>query len=291
VILQYNPFSFGRRGFAPDLVRALATLRRRSRLVVLVHERYVDAVGYKGTLMSTWQRAQLAAVCALATRTLVTVAAYRDSPWVPHLKHAGVLPVGSNVPDMRHRRQETREGLFGRDPTFVVATFGQRHPGRQTAYVAEAMHSLRSRLAGGVMFLNLGATAPRVPMPAGVSVIEPGSLDDGGTAELLSAADLFLAPFVDGVSTRRTTVMAALQHAIPVVGTRGSLTDGSLALDAGLVLADGGCSEKFVLAATQLAESPEEARSVALAGRQLYEREFEWPVLARRLLAELHSRG
>ena len=41
----------------------------------------------------------------------------------------------------------------------------------------------------------------------------------------LSAADLNLSAFIDGVSTRRGSLMAALQHGVASVGTRGYLTD------------------------------------------------------------------
>ena len=60
------------------------------------------------------------------------------------------------------------------------------------------------------------------------------------TAEEVSlhvqACDLMVQPYPDGVSSRRTSVMAALAHGRPVATTRGWLTE-SLWVDGGVVLA------------------------------------------------------
>ena len=41
----------------------------------------------------------------------------------------------------------------------------------------------------------------------------------------LRASDMLLLPFSDGASTRRTTLMAGLSHALPVVGLQRTETD------------------------------------------------------------------
>src|SRR5882724_8511675 len=61
VVLQYNPFMYGRWGFAPWLPVALGRLRSKSAgvcVALMVHEPYVPMVNWRWTLMGLWQRCQ-----------------------------------------------------------------------------------------------------------------------------------------------------------------------------------------------------------------------------------------
>src|SRR5215216_705836 len=66
LILQYQPFSYGRWGVAPHLPLALAKWRlkgrRQSLIAAIVHEPYVPLSGWRWTLMGLWQRVQLQAI-------------------------------------------------------------------------------------------------------------------------------------------------------------------------------------------------------------------------------------
>jgi glycosyltransferase involved in cell wall biosynthesis len=154
-------------------------------------------------------------------------------------------------------------------------------------------HAVRAANAlvekAGTVLLQLGAGAPE---PEGLSehvrLYRPGRLADEELASWLSAADVFLAPFVDGVSTRRGSMMAALQHAVPVVGTTGRLTDSVLAQASdALTLVSVDRPDLFADAAVQLAHSGDDAARRGRAGRSLYESTFDWPVVAGRLLQAL----
>jgi glycosyltransferase involved in cell wall biosynthesis len=130
-----------------------------------------------------------------------------------------------------------------------------------------------------------GADAPPLPgLAAGVRIRTPGWLEDGELAAMLSAADIFLSPCVDGVSTRRTSMMAALQHQIAVVGTVTAATDAVLREAASAVrlapVADVG---GFAKATAALADDAPERRRSGQAARRLYEEHFDWPVIAARL--------
>jgi glycosyltransferase involved in cell wall biosynthesis len=110
-------------------------------------------------------------------------------------------------------------------------------------------------------------------------------------AGCLAASDLYLSPFVDGVSTRRTTLMAALQHRLAVVGTRGHFTDRILDGDeTGLVLVDVAAGAgQFAEAVAGLAGDRRElARRAALA-RRTFDGHFSWPVLAERFMSAVEE--
>lgn len=294
LVLQYNPFSHGRRGFAPGLVLAMLRLRcRRSRpiIVLMVHETFVDAKNWRWLLMGTWQRLQLRALQLAADVVFCTIERWSDDlrrSWPPAPVHH--LPVASNLPDRRDHRAEGRAKLGVPDDGLVLCTFGLDHAGRITGYIVDAA-AAAARGGRPVVLLGLGTGQRRREQIApGVTLDVRGFLPDTEAAALLAAADLFLAPLQDGVSTRRTTVMAALQHEVAVVGTDGHLTDDALrhATNAlRLVAVDD--HDEFVAAVCELAANAADRRALAAAGRRLYEVAFDWPVLVDRLLGALEG--
>jgi glycosyltransferase involved in cell wall biosynthesis len=286
LILHYNPFSWGRRGFAPQLVRDLACVRRRKPglvVGVLAHERYVDMRGLRGTLMGGWQRVQYLAILQLAD-----VAWSSTERWSELLRRqtrarVGQMPICSTVPDGRAARSAMRERLGLDASTLVVATFGSNHPSRLIGHVELAVAAI-ARAGCRVVLLNLGAEPPPVIVP-GVRVVTPGRLDANIIAEHLAAADVYLAPFIDGVSGRRTSLMAALQHGLPVIGTYGPMTDSAMRAERdALLLTPSADGAGFASAARDLAlDAPQRARRAA-AARRFYESRFDWPVACRAAL-------
>jgi glycosyltransferase involved in cell wall biosynthesis len=296
VVLQYSPFCYGRRGFAPwlpaDLMR-LRARRGRPRLAVMIHEPYVPIDSWRSTVMGLWQRLQLGSLRLAADAVFASI-----EPWArkfaAHLPHrpAHHLPVGSNFPDARGGREEERRRLGVSEETIVVACLGRDHPTWLGGHVVEAVNAI-ARDGRPVALLTLGADAPRLDgLGPGVALHAPGYLGAAELAAGLAAADLFLAPVSDGVSTRRGSVMAALQHGLPVVGTDGNLTDPILRREGrtALFLTGVGEREQFAASAVALAADAEARAAAGAAARALYEREFDWPVIAGRLLAALPER-
>lgn len=294
MLLQYNPFSHGRRGFAPGLALAMLALRcRRSRptIALMVHETYVDPDNWRWRIMRTWQRVQLRALQVSADLVFCSIQSWSElleRSWPPAPVHH--LPVGSNLPERRVRRSEGRALLGAANGTIVLATFGLDHVGRITDYILDAAAAV-ARNGRSVVLLGLGTGRPRrEEIRPGTVLHITGFLPEEEVAALLSGADLFLAPFMDGVSTRRTTVMAALQHQVAVIGTEGHLTDDVLRQAShALRLVPVGDRDSFVDAVCQLAADDHERRDLALAGRRLYEDQFDWPVLVRHQLAALRE--
>jgi glycosyltransferase involved in cell wall biosynthesis len=288
VLIQYNPYSYGARlGISPRLVWDINRLGRRSevdRLMVFVHEPWIPIVDAKSAAIGTAQRAQLALICAQADVVLAATEVYRDQ-LVRHIQRSRPvlhLPVGSNVPDCRSGRTALRAELGIPDQAVVFSHIGSDHPSRLPGHTRSVLDSVAA-LPVPTVLINLGPDA--LPVPPGVRAITPGWVDDARFATLLGASDIFLAPLIDGVSTRRTSLIAALQHGVPVVGTRTSSSDDVLlsASDAmDLVQADDATG--FADASARLALDPERRERMGEAARALFDREFAWPVLAKRFL-------
>jgi glycosyltransferase involved in cell wall biosynthesis len=293
LVIQYNPFSFGRWGFAPRLPLFLARLRRRRRrprIAVMFHETYVDMRSPSWVLMGSWQRAQLVAVQAGADIQFCSI-----QRWTERLRRTAFgrpihhLPVPSNLPDARAEREHARRRI-GADPdTLVLGCLGLRHPGRLPGHVLAAARAARAAGSPAVLVLDLGPGEPSEKMPVShVHLRSTGFLDAPDLASHIAATDVFLAPYMDGVSTRRGSMMAALQHAVPVVGTYGHLTDDMLRDAACLTLVPVNGSNGYAQAVAALATDSARRAELGAAGRRMYERHFDWPVHVDLLRKYLH---
>lgn len=287
IVLQYNPFSYGRGGFAPMLLAHLGRASRAASLCVMVHEPYMQISDARSAAMGTWQRAQLRVLLGMADAIGISTDGFR--PYLPerHRARATLMPVGSPLPDARARRTATRAALGASDPALIIALYGSSHASRMIDQCAAAVTGIISAGCAPIV-LNLGSAAPALgPLPAGARVIRPGSLAPMELAAHLAAADVALLPFIDGASTRRTTLVSALQQETCVLTTHGHLTDLELAHGASAILTPAGDSDAFVQAAINLASNQELRIRTAMQGRRLFETRFSWPVIAERMAGAL----
>jgi glycosyltransferase involved in cell wall biosynthesis len=107
----------------------------------------------------------------------------------------------------------------------------------------------------------------------------------------LAAVDIYLGPYISGTSTRRGSMMAGLQHGLPMVVTRGEHTDDML-LDMdgrALLFSDESDPEGFARQVMRLLKEPEVRERIGAGARRFYEENFTWEVIARRLLSHLTS--
>ena len=294
VVLQYNPFAYGRWGYAPWLARGLRKLKRapqRPIIAIMVHEPFMPFSGVRAGLMGMWQRLQLRSIRRASDVTFVSIEAWADK--ISHRRPKQPtyhVPVGSALPDMRHEGVATRAELGIDERTIVLTTFATGHPSHMSGHVCAAAIALRE--AGHpVAVLNLGAGARRLKgLPKAIRVETPGPLELTTLARMLAASDVFVSPFVDGVSCRRTTFMAGLQHALPVVATDGPLTDDLLRRHPEACrLIPVGDRKRFAATVVELAEDPARRERLAQGARLLFERHFAWPVIAGQIEAHLEE--
>jgi hypothetical protein len=172
VLLQYNPFRFGRWGFAPGLVRDALRLRRRGvPLLIMVHEAWVVMVGWRMTLMGLWQRLQLRVLGRLAEAMLTSTEALARE-----LGHGAVhMPIATNVSPvgMSPRAARDRLGLNGK---LIVTLFGRAHESRAFDHSDAAIAALAQAYGGHrLVILNLGADAPLPRVPPAVELHRRGA--------------------------------------------------------------------------------------------------------------------
>ena len=277
---------YGRWGVAPWLVAALGRLRLRRRRPRSSPDGPRDVFSppesARRVLMGTYQRGQLAAI-----RVLVDVVYVSIEPWTRQLaawwprRPTLHLPVGSNLPDMASKRKPERERLGIGDDVLVLAAFGTGHPSSSPAMSRSAQAPRPG--SRRVLLLHLGDGAPPLSgLDSRIEVCQPGALSADAVARHLACADVFLAPFSDGVSTR-AGLMAALQHGLPVIGTSGTSTDAVLAMSTSAMrLVNVDDLGELRAAVREVSEDARLRRSMGRSARELY-LQIHWPVIAERL--------
>jgi glycosyltransferase involved in cell wall biosynthesis len=100
----------------------------------------------------------------------------------------------------------------------------------------------------------------------------------------LLAADMIVMPYRDGTSFRRTTFIAALRHACPVVTTHPTIPLAGLCDGDNVLLVPPRDVEALVRAIVRLADDTE-LRSRLSQGAQLLGQRFDWPLITRQTAA------
>ena len=221
------------------------------------------------------------------------------------------VPIGANIEpppggaggrEAARRRVREEAGLGPED--WVLAHFGFYYPGKGTEEIIGAAarwkeegRRFRLFMAGG-RWPDDGGFYPALKERAeaaglGEELIWTGYVGGERISEILLAADLFLAPFAGGISSRRGSLMAALAHGLPVVSTPPQAPTkyfregenffpvpfgdaGALAAAAAALMADPGRRARLAEGASALAEI------------------FSWPAIALRtrdFLEDVMDRG
>jgi len=102
-----------------------------------------------------------------------------------------------------------------------------------------------------------------------------GPLSAGDVSAHLLACDLMLQPFVEGVTTRRTSVMAALAHGVPTVTTQGRLTEPLWRTTGAVALAPAGDPAALAALTSELLAEPGRRECIGALGRATYSELFD----------------
>jgi len=240
VVVAYTPLAYAPRtgGIAPAFtVWSLGLGRRhRCRTLLLSHETSLPLTVHlqkREIKLATLAAVQIAQFVSLATSfdlVLFSVARTQRA-WARHLpglaKRSRTIRICSNIPYHASEDPEselTTDGFSVPRPT--VLFFGTGHPSVLFDFVEEAFVAiLESEPNAGLVIIGISPEKLRRLRPSlldlGNRVQALGYLPTEQISLWLQVATLVLAPLIEGVSARKGTVMAALQHGRTVVTTRG----------------------------------------------------------------------
>lgn len=299
LIIQYVPHMYGRAGI--NLALPLLLWRWRLdgyRIFLLVHELYLAwSPRPKRMIAGLIQRLMLTMCIAAACRVGVSTQVWQEKLqrlfplWLSHFHH---LPSPSNIPLATvsgAQQAAAREQLGLASDSFVVGLFGTLHDSLLLSYALESLSALQARghraqlLYVGPARDELASSLDGSEHGLNQQVICTGYAEPAQVSHYLSLMDVLLLPLVDGVSSRRSSLMAALSHRLPVVTTSGPGTDPLLADSAAVLLSPVADRQAFVANVCALATDKAWRRQLAEAGEKLYRDHFSWSVVTQRLLS------
>jgi glycosyltransferase involved in cell wall biosynthesis len=281
-LVQYVPHAFGWKAANLPFCFWIRS-RRHESIWVMFHE-----VAYPFDRDGTLSRNALAAVnrvmatmiAASAERLFVSIPGWRTRIHDLVAPRAAVewLPVPSAIPvvDDPGESMRLRAQYGGGAP--LVGHFGT-YGGSIRAILDPAAAALLEASDCRVLLLGRGSDrAARAFIGQHPSLRDrvhgTGTLADDDVSRHVSACDVMLQPYPDGISTRRTSAMVALTHARPLVTTTGWLTESLWDESGAVVLAPS--DDPIALAAATAALVGDADRRARLGGHgaALYDRRF-----------------
>jgi len=287
VLLQYVPNALGAGGANLPFCRWLRRMRQHGADIrVMFHEPY-----FYFTLTRPWRNA-LAIVQRTMAATLLQAAGtiyMSTETWAPYLEAVGTLPraatlpIPSSIPNSpqedavaQHRARISPVGTpivghFGTYGDHVTAELFALLPAivEQAPIARFAFMGERSR-----EFLDrVRERHPAIASRAWAS----GRLPADQVSEVLSACDLLIQPFPDGITTRRTSAMAGLRNGVAIVSTLGRLTEPVWKETGAVALAPVADRTAFARTVARLLDDPEARHLQAAQGVRIYERHFSMP--------------
>ena len=192
----------------------------------------------------------------------------------------GWLPIPSTIPviDNAQATQSTRM-RYAPDGNFLVAHFGTY--GR---HIKETFMNLLPKLHGdypnvSALLLGRGGEALRDDLirrdvNLAARVHATGQLSAADLSIHLSACDLMIQPYPDGVSSRRTSAMVGLSHGLPIITTSGHNTEPLWAESRAVALTQAGDTNSLLESIKRLIADARERDRLGKAARLLYDNRF-----------------
>jgi glycosyltransferase involved in cell wall biosynthesis len=292
--VQWVPFLWGKWGINFALPWMVVRLRLAGyRVVTTVHEPYVAFDRWKTLPMALLQRLELWLLICGSAKVAVSISAWtrvlqarffwrkRDIFW---------LPVGSNISRIclsGDERTEIRRGLGVGAYDLLVVMFNPGGAGKMVDLAAKAWRAIRIGHPTAILLL-IGcqkSDPPAARFEAADRVLCTGYVEPEQVSRFLSCADICLAPYIDGISARRGSVIAAIEHGLPIVSTKGRLTDVTLFDDCPVLLVAVSDEGGFVAGAERLAGDSAMRRELRDRLVEFHRHHFSWPAIASPLLS------
>lgn len=286
ILVQYVPHGFGFKAMNFPFVFWLYARRRRLDISMMFHE-VAFPMGWSRplahNLLGASHRMMAAIAARAARRVFVATSSWERQlrRWVPHGRPIVCLPVVSNIPVIGDReaiaavRRQYQAGgarpILGHFGTYgagiaalldeILPPILDQVPEASTFLIGRASAGYRDRLLG------------RCPRLKG-RLQAVGALSERDVSVHISACDLMLQPYPDGITTRRGSAMAPLSHGVPMATTVGALTESFWAASGSV--AASAVTEPETLASIAAALLNDEAARlrIGMAGRKLYEDRF-----------------
>jgi glycosyltransferase involved in cell wall biosynthesis len=295
IFLQWVPHGYGRRSL--NLAFCVWMLRRArahgDRVEVMVHEPYLayDRRHLRQSGAALGHRVMLATLFAAAARVWLATPSFE-----PLVRPYGLgralgyswLPLPRTLACTADSDLVAR--IAARWPAPVAAHFGAFGP-----LVTETLAPVIDRVVAArddVTWLLIGRGSEQFARDLGTRsprladrLVPTGTLDAEALSAHVLAADVFVQPYPDGITARRTSAMALLAHGRAIVTTDGYLTEPFWRTDGGVRLAPAGDAAALADTTLRLLENDAERARLGAGAHRMFDCRFS----TARAVAALHA--
>jgi glycosyltransferase involved in cell wall biosynthesis len=297
ILMQWVPHGYGYRSMNLAFCLWLwsRAKRHRDQIEVMVHEPYLPFNGsMKQNGVAFVHRLMTIVLLQAARRVWMSIPAW-EPRWRPYALGRRVpftwLPVASNIPVIEDplRAQEIR-ARYGATSGLLLGHFGAYDRNITALLLDSVPLLLRQRARESMLFVGRGSQTMRESLvrrypELSARVHATGDLSAIDLSLHLAACDVMLQPFIDGVSSRRTSIMVALAHGLPIMTTSGELTESLWAQEQAVALAPVMNNAAFVDGTQRLLADDAGRNRLGRAARVLYSERFN----AQHIIAKLRA--
>jgi glycosyltransferase involved in cell wall biosynthesis len=287
LLVQYVPHAFGFKAMnLPFCLWLYAYTRRYGGAAVIFHEVNVgfrpgDPARYRLLDAATKLMARLVARSAKQVFVATPVWELLLRRYLPEGQPVNWLPVPSNIAVVGDSAQiaATRRryvsacgpviGHFGTYPPAIAAMLRAIIPRILAAHSAATMIMIGTQ--SDTFRDSLVSEYPELA----ARVVATGALPAVELSLAISSCDVMAQPYPDGVTSRRTSTMAALEHARAIVTTQGLLTEPLWRQSEAVALVPAADSSAFASAVGELIGDHTRRRRYETAAKALYTSRFE----------------
>lgn len=287
LVLQYTPMLFSESDWRVDraIVDFWHLVGARMPTSLIVHETYFRTWRHPPSLVRGASRKRVLKALAKASGHVFSA----SEPLVEEMSGWGLrqqpmrLPIGANIDVAPADRAVFRRSCGLSEDDIVLTLFGcannlklmPRHFQALEARLQESRIAHAWLLLGGV---------PRELLSPVVRVLSPGWLSPEALSAHLRMSDIFLMPHFCGISAKRGTLMAAMAHGLPVIGTRGVMTDRFWNDVPGVALFEERAVEDFAGGVAALCRDGGLRQSMGSQNADYFRANLTWPAIAAKFL-------
>ncbi len=279
LLVQWVPHAFGRRSLN---LAFCAWLRRRAaagdRVEVIVHEPFLPfRGGIRALAGAAVHRVMAMMLLRAATRVWVVTPAWTRflRPYAPK-RDLGFdwLPVPSTLPIVSHAVRPSGAN------DFLIGSFATGGLHTDDMLGTSLLPLMAKRAEIHLLLLGRGSEPLRASLirrepSLGSRIAATGSMPRAALSERVLGCDAGLQPYADGVCGRRTSAMAFLAHARPLVTTDGDFTEDAWRHGSVALVPAAAAPERITQAVEHLVADAEARERLGRAGRVLYEARFD----------------
>jgi len=282
LILQYTPLMYAINGRYQNysLANFWINCAARWKTTLIVHENYFVAWWYP----PSWFKGPLE---LHLLKRLMKNSNNVFTPSEVHLEemkkkkglNAFLLPNGSNLNLKLIDRKKMRIDQNIKSNEIILTLFGGGESLRKMSNYVNNVDLLLAKNKITVRWLFLGGVKDewfKLKQPS----ISPGYLTQEELSAWLQLTDIFLMPHLYGVAIKRSTLMAAMQHGLPVVGTKGRITDQILSNANGVLISPMPGMQEFSNNVLKLCKFENMRKDLGFNNQLFFKQNFTWSEIA-----------